>query len=115
MLAGGALHTRLMLKVVTIRLTTDAIQETITISLISNILTTVISRRLGLVVFVIGFIMLWLQGIFATFIIIPYLTLFMPPEVVGNTPLSVTHILSIAVLIAGTVIFFVARSRDIKK
>lgn len=76
---------------------------------------TIISRRTGLVIFVIGFVMLWLQGPIATFVIIPYLTLFIPPEQLGYTPLSITHILSISVLVAGIAIFFVARKRDSKE
>lgn len=76
---------------------------------------TIIARRTGLVIFVIGIVMLWLQGPIATFIIIPYLTLFIPPEQLGYTPLSIMHILSISVLIAGIVIFLVARKRDAKE
>lgn len=76
---------------------------------------TIISRKTGLVIFVIGFVMLWLQGPIATYLITPYFTLFMPPEVVGNTPLSVTHIVSLSVLAAGIVIFLIGLRRAARK
>lgn len=76
---------------------------------------TIISRKTGLVIFVIGFVMLWLQGPIATYVITPYLTLFMPPEVVGNTPLSVTHVLSLSVLGTGVVVFLMGLRRGNRK
>ncbi len=55
--------------------------------------------------------MLWLQGPIAAYLRIPYFTLFMPPQVVGNMPIIVTDILSLSVIVVGIVIFFMGRKR----